>query len=399
MVFYPAFGMGAILAFSLSVAFVGNLSSPLLLVAADKLVCDIDLEVSTWEDKTIPSRDVPVPDPNVLRYGVAHILTERFDLLSGAGNWMTSNKFVSYQLQETKPEVVSEAPNDDPGIHRSLWSRAHWMADVRPYVFDWHWFNPFGNNFCFEMMPWCLNRPPKQSSGRQHQEAEVVSEGPSDDPDIQRSLRHPTKKDRKFPGTMPMSCWRSDDCRSAWMRLQYTGIKMISGIDIGFCNLCPDEDDSMPVWYRKFKRKKEIENANKWRAKNGKPPLPYNRRKLTLDHFIEGFTDSNITLTSSESHKNFEQEVCSELAKLNKDFPTFETSGDCKITFNCHAVEDEEGEEVDDLESEDDLVIVDNRDPENHNRGLFSSVTKLAMEQQQNEGDDNPPLYSVTIAS
>eukprot|EP00536_Pseudo-nitzschia_multiseries_P018319 jgi/Psemu1/55050/gm1.55050_g len=98
---------GSTLASFLFLAATGNLksffldssASSLLYVSAEEMVCTGSLDFDTWEDKKIPTKDIPVPNTYVLKYGIPAVLAERFDMNTGEGNWVQSFEFESFKKE------------------------------------------------------------------------------------------------------------------------------------------------------------------------------------------------------------------------------------------------------------------------------------------------------------
>lgn len=99
MIFRFQSSSGAILASLFLVAFVGNLD--LISVSAEQLSCDISIDINTWEDKTLSTKEVPVPNSKLLKYGIGAVISEKFDINADVGTetWLTSNKFRSFQMK------------------------------------------------------------------------------------------------------------------------------------------------------------------------------------------------------------------------------------------------------------------------------------------------------------
>eukprot|EP00537_Pseudo-nitzschia_pungens_P016308 CAMPEP_0172399342 /NCGR_PEP_ID=MMETSP1061-20121228/40536_1 /TAXON_ID=37318 /ORGANISM="Pseudo-nitzschia pungens, Strain cf. pungens" /LENGTH=298 /DNA_ID=CAMNT_0013132201 /DNA_START=123 /DNA_END=1019 /DNA_ORIENTATION=- len=108
---------GSILASFLFLAATGNLASffsdssasSLLYASANELACTATVSFNTWEDKTIPQKDLPVPNAGVLKYGIPTVLAERFDMNAGEGNWMQSFDFQSFQIEADDPDDASSS--------------------------------------------------------------------------------------------------------------------------------------------------------------------------------------------------------------------------------------------------------------------------------------------------
>ena len=414
MIFHSNFG--AFLAFLLLVAFSGNLGG----VKAEEFVCDITLEFATWEDASLPKEDILVPDMNILKYGIPHVLTERFDILAGAGNWMTDHTFQSYQLKEAKDEDYDVLDYDENDFHRQLRRKKKKIRKkkkkksqnkpqtepqnkpqtepqtdgdeekeddprgddprpiARPVVYDDDWAD------------WNWRRLDSENLD------EDAFDSPQDELiEYHRELRNrfTHDDDRPFPGTMPYSCWKSHRCKSEYMKKKINRNRNKGRIRIGMCNLCDDDsgyDDDDPAKQEALANRARDTARRKKRAQQRKKGK---RMLLTVDQLVGGIEEQHPDLGGSiATHLTFEQDVCAELSNLRDDFDSLKTIEDCKIHLHCQAYM--EG----DFEDEDEFTIVDNRDVEEAettegNRGLLSSFVQWSMGDGDEEGEN---LYSVT---
>ncbi len=347
MVFHPSFRISTIVAFLLSIAFLGNLGGPstsLLVVAADDLECRVSLEFSTAPDEDLDIEDLPVPDVDLLPDAILNLFEEEFEMNVGGDYKMTQNVFKSYELRN----APSTASLEDPSTRRGLWE-----------------------DDLFDMLP---SRP----------------------------------------------------------SLSYTNY---NEIHIGFCNLCAEDDDSMYINPKRLegqklaeefakKQQAEMEKAEKEKQKQKekqkekqkqnqkqkrkqkqKAPIKFpnwrrNKRRerlykglynrqLTVDHFNEGLTDSDVMLESFPSHETFEEDFCNELRKLHEIFPIFKTSDHCKITFHCRDKGEDGEEDYQDRLEDQELVAYDYRDYD---------ASEL-INQYGEEAFEGPPLYLITTVN
>ncbi len=417
MIFHSSFGV--FLAFLLLVAFSGNFSG----VKAEEFVCDITLEFATWEDASLPKEDILVPDMNLLKYGIPHVLTERFDILAGAGNWMTDHTFQSYQLKEAKDEDYDDYDEND--FHRHLRRKKKKIRNnkkkkkkkpqIEPQIDEEKEADPNGDD-PDSNQPIRFNKPGEgwnieydddwydwrrldsenlDEDAFNHDYSEHAFDSPEDESiESHRELRNrfTHDDDRPFPGTMPYSCWKSHRCRSEYMKKKINRNRNKGRIRIGMCNLCEDSvyDDDDPAKQEALANRARDTARRKKRAqmrKNGK------RMLLTVDQLVGGIEEQHPDLGGSiAAHLAFEQNVCAELSNLRDDFDSLKTIEDCKIHLHCQAYMEGDFEDVDEF------TIVDNRDVEEaetneDNRGLLSSFAQWSMGDDDEEGEN---LYSVT---
>lgn len=438
MIFHPNFGIVAILA-SFFVVHLGRW------VAADNFVCDVSLEFSTWEDKSIPQEYQPVPDIKLLKYGISHIVMERFDLNAGVGNWMTSQKFKSFQLKDGEPEDDDDVENlhedfslaeDDfeedaeedvedasDNSHRNLrrnkkkkkrmkkkkkvmieptdsqeQEQDYWNRPIKDY------FNPTDDrvNYPIPLSPQCY-RDPDCFAQYQEESAELLDGKPTNkmhpvalwqhlqtldlDDDY---LKRPDSRNLQT-GSMPWECMRVKKCRHEFMKRKSMRSRMRAAVWIGYCNLCDDDDDHGESDVHRRARKRAAAKKEAERRKKKKGP----KIRLSLDQLVAGtFEDVG---GSIETHLAFEDDVCAELAGLQREYAPLRTIQDCNIEFHCQrGLAEEFGEEDDE-----DLVIVDNRGGEvetNEDNGFLSYVTNWSMQQGKDEHNSSPILYSITAA-
>jgi hypothetical protein len=187
MIFRFQSNSGAILASLFLVAFVGNLD--LLSVSAEQMSCDISIDISTWEDKTLSTKEIPVPNNKLLKYGIGAVISEKFDVNADVGTetWLASNKFQSYQMKPVyTPTALDDADADDSVDYDA--SSAIALPD------------------------------------------------PSSKSRLRRGLGS---------NFMPKHCWRSYKCQSEFMKRYVSRIMMRGRIDTnpGMCRWCSIDDD------------------------------------------------------------------------------------------------------------------------------------------------------------
>ena len=181
-------------------SFLGT-SPSLLFASAEELTCGMTLSIYTWEDKTIPDKDVPIPGINVLKYGLTAVLTERFDMEADENVWMKSNEFHSFEMRNAGHELSTAT------VAAVAWSN-------------------IGN-----------------ASADASVDANAVFLDPMDDAPIETEPRQRSLRVKK-----PKNCFRSYDCKKRWMRLKQANSYLVGILDLGGrCHLCTEDDDAMGV--------------------------------------------------------------------------------------------------------------------------------------------------------
>lgn len=300
-----------------SIAFAGLIGpSSHLLVSAQRLVCDITVDVFTWEDKTLPYKNIPLPSINVLKYGIPAVLDERFDLNAEDDTWLATDKFKSFQFKSAQPYNPGLDSNaDSPSSFDSL--------DDQPDASAKDNLNSDDDSFS-------LN-----SFG-----------APSDSAAITASRLRSRSRSRSLQ-FMPKKCWTNHKCRAEYMKKYNSRIRMNGYIPNtkGMCRLCSVDDDFL------------LEDVHP--------------REVTLDQLMGTATYDDYE--ENPLHLAFETDFCTELRNLKKSYASFEHAEDCKVVFNCREADEEElFEEV----GNNDLSIVDLRDSHKDNKtGVLYSIT------------------------
>lgn len=314
MIFHIRNNSGAMLASLFSIAFAGLIGpSSHLLVSAQRLVCDITVDVFTWEDKTLPYKKVPLPSVNVLKYGIPAVLDERFDLNAEDDTWLATDKFKSFQFKSAQPYNPGLDSNADSPSFDSLDDQSDTSATVTLDSDD--------DSF------------PLNSFG-----------APSDSAAITASASRLRSRSLQM---MPSHCWRNHKCRGDFMKKYNSRIRMTGYIPTtnGMCRMCSSDDDFL------------LEDVHP--------------REVTLDQLMGTATYDDYEENSL--HLAFETDFCTELHNLKKSYASFEHAEDCKVVFNCREADEEElFEEV----GNNNLSIVDLRDSHKDNEtGLLYSIT------------------------
>jgi len=293
-------------------------TSPMLgvsssMAAAEELTCTIGLDVYTWEDKSLPTKQVPVPSINVLKYGVVAVFLERFDILAGRDTWLTSDTFRSYQLQAA-PSDDNDDDDDVPSFEALVLGHTDSKATIAADASE----------------PGSGSGPPFASSSSSTTASSLRSSSSSSSNG--RSLQF-----------MPSKCWRDYKCRAAYMRKYRSRIMMNGYIhrSNAACNLCPDDDDYDSFTETDTNRLEVLLSEN-----------DTNYTQITLDQLVSDSAFTTIATSSAAAassvriesplHKAFERDVCSELKNLGEDYDSFERSGGCTVDLRCRrATEDE----------------------------------------------------------
>ena len=379
MTFHPSFRIGAIFAFLLSIALLGDLGGPspsLLLVSGEELQCGVILEFSTWQDKGIPRQDLPVPDTDVYPDELVKLVTKQFEKNVGQEYWVTQSVFKAYELRNADSDfsnannVSSTTALEDPSTRRSLFTQ-NWNLPVEER------FKQYSVDYVDVHIDFCRH---------------CKNDDDTDDGFYNRAKNYKKeylarKREEEREKKKREEQRKKEEERKAYLKDSQGMYDMIyqelghCTAPSGFCNgkkkpdWDDDDDDGMQKFTLSESRRKHIDNLRKWKKR--KP-----RRKLTVDHFNQGFTDGDVILDSLPSHEAFEHDVCNALRNLGELFPLFETSEDCKITFHCRDVDEGEGEEKNEDESEGQLVVYDTRD--------FDAS-------ELNQYDEELPLYRIMV--
>ena len=359
MTFHPSFRIGAIFAFLLSIALLGDLGGPstsLHLVSAEELQCGVILEFSTWQDKDIPRKDLPVPDTDVYPDELVKLITKQFEKNVGQEYWVTQNVFKAYELRNVDSDfsnsnnVSSTTALEDPSTRRSLFTQ-NWNLPVEERV------QQYSNSFVDIHVDFC----------RHCKNDDDTDDGPLNQAKRYKREYLARKREEEREKKKREEQREKEEARKGYLQVSQGMYDMIyqdlghCTAPSGFCNEKYDDDDD--DGYEKFtlseSHRKHIDNLRKWKKRK---PRRKSRRKLTVDHFNQGFTDGDVILDSLPSHEAFERDVCNALRNLGELFPLFETSEGCKIAFHCRDVDEGEGQEKNEDESKGQLAVYDTRD-------------------------------------
>lgn len=350
MVFHPSFRIGTIFAFLLSIAFLGNLGEPstsLLVMAANDFECRVSLEFSTVHDEDLDLGDLPVPDANLLPDAILNLFKDEFEMNLREDYKMTQNVFKSYELRNAELDLSnsnnapSTASLEGPSTRRGLWED-DWndLLASRPNLSynNWNEIHIGFCNLCAEDDDTSLYVNPKQVAGQKKAE-EIAKKQQEEFEKAEKEKQKQKEKAKekqkqKQKSRSKFTPWRRNKRRDHWYKGRFN-------------------------------------------------------RQLTVDHFNEGLTDSDVMLESFPSHEAFEEDFCNELRKLHEIFPIFETSDRCKITFHCREKGEDGEEDYQDKLEDQELVVYDYRDYD---------ASEL-INQYGEEAFEGPPLYLITTVN